>query len=146
MVAVAHSHLRNTDGITKKLGKRKSRAGDSSGLDRRHYCLLIIFWLTGCTSLKKAALIGGTSLGAGAIASTVTSGTAPALLAAAGGASAMSVGADLLSPKTGDTTLNDCAPDNFWTLLGSLIEMGGWALILIIVLPMIAGWVLPWTT
>ena len=143
MVAETLSHLRNTDGIIKKLGKRKSRAGDSSGLDRRHYCLLIIFWLTGCTSLKKAALIGGTSLGAGAIASTVTSGTAPALLAAAGGASAMSVGADLLSPKTGDTTLNNCAPDNFWTLLGSLIEMGGWALILIIILPMIAGWVLP---
>ena len=91
-------------------------------------------------------MIGGGSLGAGAIASIATSGTAPVLLAGAAGASATSVVADVMTPsKKGAAmaTASNCAPDNFWTLLGSLIEMGGWALILIIVLPMIAGWVLP---
>jgi hypothetical protein len=37
----------------------------------------------------------------------------------------------------------DCAPDNFWSLLGSLIQMGGWALILIVLAPMVLGWILP---
>jgi len=39
--------------------------------------------------------------------------------------------------------MNNCAPDNFWSLLGSVIEMGGWALILIVVVPMLFSWLLP---
>jgi hypothetical protein len=45
--------------------------------------------------------------------------------------------------QTGKETMNNCAPDNFWTLLGSLVEMGGWLLILVIVAPMVLGWILP---
>ena len=104
-----------------------------------------VIFLAGCTSLKKAALIGTGSLGAGAIASIATSGTAPVLLAAAGGASVTSVIADVMSPsKGGDMpTAASCAPDNFWTLLGDLVSMGGWLLILVIVVPMVLGWLLP---
>ena len=104
------------------------------------------FILVGCTSLKKAALIGGGSLGAGAIASIATSGTAPVLLASAGGASVTSVVADVMTPNTHSpkgVDMTNCAPDNFWTLLGSLVEMGGWLLILIVVAPMVLGWILP---
>jgi hypothetical protein len=36
-----------------------------------------------------------------------------------------------------------CSPDNFWSLLGSLIEMGGWALILIVIVPMVFSWLMP---
>jgi hypothetical protein len=36
-----------------------------------------------------------------------------------------------------------CAPDNFWTLLGSMAEMGGWLLILVVIIPMVLGWFLP---
>ena len=43
----------------------------------------------------------------------------------------------------GNSTMSDCAPDNFWTLLGSLIEMGGWALILIVIIPMVFSWLMP---
>ena len=39
--------------------------------------------------------------------------------------------------------MTSCAPDNFWTLLGSLVEMGGWLLILVVVAPMVLGWILP---
>ena len=91
-------------------------------------------------------MIGGGSLGAGAIASIATSGTAPVLLASAVGASATSVGADIMTPsKKGGSmaTASSCAPDNFWTLLGDLVSMGGWLLILVVVVPMILGWVLP---
>jgi len=111
-------------------------------------CMAVILWwfgLAGCTSLKKAALIGTGSLGAGAIASIATSGTAPVLLAAAGGASVTSVIADVMSPsKGGDMpTAASCAPDNFWTLLGGIVEMGGFYLIGIVLIPMILGWLLP---
>ena len=43
---------------------------------------------------------------------------------------------------TADTVVNK-APDNFWTLLGKLISMGGWALILIIIVPMLFSWLMP---
>ena len=91
-------------------------------------------------------MIGGGSLGAGAIASNATSGTAPLLLASAVGASATSVGADIMAPskKGGNmATASSCAPDNFWTLLGDLVSMGGWLLILVVMVPMVLGWILP---
>ncbi len=139
-----HFNSRILNGIFKKLGEGKAHLC-------RHYsrylgiCSLQ-FILVGCTSLKKAALIGGGSLGAGAIASIATSGTAPVLLASAGGASVTSVVADVMTPNTHSpkgVDMTNCAPDNFWTLLGSLVEMGGWLLILIVVAPMVLGWILP---
>ena len=111
--------------------------------------LAVVGWvilLTACTSLKKAGLIGAGALVPGAIASVATSGTAPVLLASAVGASATSVVADVMTPsKKGGVmaTASSCAPDNFWTLLGDLVSMGGWLLILIIVVPMVLGWLLP---
>ena len=145
MVAGVLFNLRILNGNFKKLGKIKTYFSSSSRINSRYACLLPIVWIGGCTSLKKAALIGGGSLGAGAIASIATSGTAPVLLASAVGASVTSVGADLMSPsKGGDMpTAASCAPDNFWTLLGDLVSMGGWLLILIIVVPMVLGWLLP---
>ena len=134
------------NGIIKKLGERKSHPSNRRSSYCRYYCLLPILWIAGCTSLKKAAMIGGGSLGAGAIASIATSGTAPVLLASAVGASATSVGADIMTPsKKGGSmaTASSCAPDNFWTLLGDLVSMGGWLLILVILAPMVLGWILP---
>ena len=135
-------------GKTKKSGESLSGNSSSGSSNSRYYRLSFILWwvgLAGCTSLKKAALIGTGSLGAGAIASIATSGTAPVLLAAAGGASVTSVIADAMTPSTGGdmATAASCAPDNFWTLLGNLVSMGGWLLILVIAIPMILGWLLP---
>ena len=146
MVAETLSHLRKLNGIIKELGKRQSRDSDSSSSNSRYAYLLPLIWIGGCTSLKKAALIGGGSLGAGAIASIATSGTAPVLLAAAGGASVTSVVADVMTPSKKGGVMPiaaSCAPDNFWTLLGDLVSMGGWLLILVIVAPMVLGWILP---
>ena len=142
MVVGTLSNLRILNGNFKKLGKRKPCDSNSGSSNRRYYCLFAILWIGGCTSLKKAALIGGGSLGAGAIASIATSGTAPVLLASAVGASVTSVGVDLMRGESMPTAAS-CAPDNFWTLLGGIVEMGGIYLILILLIPMILGWLLP---
>ena len=143
-VAVILSHLRIANGIFKKLGKRKPYLRGNRWRNLSVCALPLV--LIGCSSLKKAAMIGGGSLGAGAIASIATSGTAPVLLASAVGASATSVGADIMTPsKKGGSmaTASSCAPDNFWTLLGDLVSMGGWLLILVVMVPMVLGWILP---
>ena len=111
------------------------------------YCLLPLV-LVGCTSLKKAGLISGASLGVASVTSALSSGVTAPLLAGASTAFATSVIVDQThsSPTTGKGDMHtaaSCAPDNFWTLLGSLIEMGGWALILIVIVPMIFSWLMP---
>ena len=143
---VTLSHLRENNGIIKRLGKRKPCDSNSGSSNSRYYCLLAVLWVGGCTSLKKAALIGAGSIGAGAIASIATSGTAPVLLASVAGASVTSVVADVMesnTPSLKGAGMTSCAPDNFWTLLGDLVSMGGWLLILVIIIPMVLGWILP---
>jgi len=141
VVAVILSHLRKLNGIIKNLGKRKPYL-------RTNYwryisvCSLPLV-LVGCSSLKKAAIVGGVTTAAAGVGSVVSSGALVPAVAGGLAASVMSVGADLSSEKTGGTTLNNCAPDNFWTLLGDLVSMGGWLLILVILAPMVLGWILP---
>lgn len=98
----------------------------------------------GCTTLKKA---GVTSLGAGTgaiVGSVFSGGVAAPILGATSGAFVTDVVTEVtMSGKTGKVAMNDCAPDNFWSLLGSLVEMGGWLLILIVIVPMIFSWLLP---
>ena len=111
-------------------------------------CLTI---LTGCSTIKKAAIIGG-SAGLGATAGSVISGGAIAPIAgsmiAASAASVVTTGLGTEEPIqaleiTGDATIVQEAPSNFFSLLQELVEMGGWLLILVILVPMVLGWVLP---
>jgi len=83
-----------------------------------------------------------TAAGTGALAGTVFSGGVAAPIA---GAMTSAFVADAVIEVTDMTPImeNSCAPHNFWTLLGSLVEMGGWLLILVFVAPMILGWILP---
>tara|TARA_B100000949_G_scaffold131724_1_gene116032 strand:+ start:248 stop:589 length:342 start_codon:yes stop_codon:yes gene_type:complete len=104
---------------------------------------MAILMMAGCTSLKKSLLIGTGALVPGAIASIATSGSAPVLLASAVGASVTSVAVEVMSPATGDTTLNNCAESNFWDVVGQLVETGGWLLILVVLIPMVLGWIIP---
>ena len=106
-------------------------------------------WLTiaiccgaiGCTTIKKAGVVAA-GAAVGATAGTVLSG---GVIAPIAGAMTTAFVADVVTEISSTTTGHnmDCAADNFWTLLGSLIQMGGWALILIVLAPMIIGWVLP---
>ena len=111
-----------------------NRIGRYSGL---LYCL----GLVGCGTVKKAGVVA-TAAGTGAVAGSVFSGGAIAPIA---GAMTSAFVADVVTEVTDmtPTTMTDCAPDNFWTILGKLVEVGGWALILIVVAPIILGWILP---
>ena len=96
----------------------------------------------GCTTLKKAAIVS--SLGTtGALVGNAVSGTAGLVVGGLTTAAVTDVATEVMIGRTGKATMNDCAPDNFWSLLGSLVEMGGWALILIVIVPMVFSWLLP---
>jgi len=106
-------------------------------------------WLTiaiccgavGCTAIKKAGIVA-TGAAVGATAGIALSG---GVIAPIAGAMTTAFVADVVTEMSITTTEHsmDCAPDNFWSLLGSLIQMGGWALILIVLAPMVLGWILP---
>jgi len=104
--------------------------------------------LVGCTTLKKAG-VTSIAAGTGALAGTVLSGGALApILGATTTAFVADVVTEVKTPKKGtvlqtEQGMIECAPDNFFTLLGKLVEMGGWLLVLIFVVPMLLGWILP---
>ena len=108
-------------------------------------CLtLSLIGLIGCTTLKKASIVGIAG-GTGALVGTVLSGGAIAPIL---GATTTAFVADVVTEVIpigvkGKEAMSSCAPDNFWTLLGTLIEMGGWALLLIVLIPMFFSWLLP---
>tara|TARA_R110000824_G_scaffold148684_1_gene318576 strand:- start:217 stop:678 length:462 start_codon:yes stop_codon:yes gene_type:complete len=127
----------------KILGSRRNSSSYSRS--RLGFWLVVIAasGLTGCqhlkTGLATSAIVGATSaLVPGAI-------VAPAVL---GGVTAATVSALTAVPQAqaseinADTVIQE-APANFFDLLGSLVEMGGWLLVLIFVVPMLLGWLLP---
>ena len=133
----------------KILGSRGDHS--SGGRSRLGHWLVVLAGsacLVGCATVKKMAIVSGTTLGVGALVGAVTGSSAPALLAgsAAAGVTSAIVSTQakaqpiLLQTEQG---MIECAPDNFWSLLGSLVEMGGWLLILVVVAPMVLGWILP---
>jgi hypothetical protein len=128
--------------------RAENKVGDndsvsSSSRTRRYLWLAITgcAFLVGCTTLKKATVV---SVGAavGATAGTVLSG---GVLAPIAGAMMSAFVTDVVTEISYRTAVNsmDCAPDNIWTIMQSLVEIGGWALLLIFVAPMIIGWILP---
>ena len=104
--------------------------------------------IAGCSSLKSSLLTGAATSAVVGVTSVLPGGViAPSI---AGGvtaatASALTAGKSAKGEPisvTADTVVNK-APDNFWTLLGKLISMGGWALILIVIVPMLFSWLMP---
>ena len=125
---------------------RGFRYHNSSGYSRLGYWLVVIAGsasIVGCTPLKKMSIVS-LSAGGGALVGGLAS---TGILAPVAGAVVTSAVADVVTEvavgRGGKGTMSRCAPDNFWTLLGSLIEMGGWALILIVVVPMLFSWLMP---
>ena len=106
--------------------------------------------LVGCTTVKKAG-VTALATGAGVTAATVlSSGATAPILAGTATAFVADVVTEVKTPKKASATvlqteqgMIECAPDNFFTLLGKLVEMGGRLLVLIFVVPMLLGWILP---
>ena len=160
MAVATVSHYRRYHGKMERVKRRKEkilgsgRNHSSRGSRRMGYWLVVIATccacLVSCTTLKKAGIVG-LGAGSGALAGTVLSGGALApILGATVTASVTDVVTEtMITKKASGTVLQteqgmiECAPDNFFTLLGKLVEMGGWLLLLIFVVPMILGWILP---
>ena len=110
--------------------------------------LIFLMSLSGCGTLKSSLITGAATSAAVGVTSVVAPGVI--VPAAVGGttaavASALTAGSQIKGEPiavTADTVVNK-APDNFFTLLGKLVGMGGWLLGLVILLPMILGWIIP---
>ena len=103
--------------------------------------------LIGCTTIKKAGVTALAAAGGATVATVLSGGVAAPILGGTTGAFVGDVATEvMMSSSSKEKVMTDCAPDNFWSMLGSLIEMGGWALILIFLLPIVIGWVLPGPT
>ena len=100
--------------------------------------------LISCTTLKKAGVTAIAAGGGATVATVLSSGAAAPILGATTGAFVGDVATEvMMSGKSKGMSVDSCAPDNFWTLLGDLASMGGWLLILVIIIPMVLGWFLP---
>jgi len=127
----------------KVLGSRRNYSSRSRRWMGYGLVVLATCSLTGCQHLKTGL---ATSAVVGATTALVPAAiVAPAVL---GGVTAATVSALTAVPQAqaseinADTVVQE-APANFWDLLGSLVEMGGWLLVLIFVVPMLLGWLLP---
>jgi len=92
------------------------------------------------TGAATSAVVGATSVLPGGVIVPTVAGGLTAATASALTAEDRTKGEPL--SVTADTVVNK-APDNFWTLLGKLVGMGGWVLGLVLILPMILGWIIP---
>jgi len=113
-------------------------------------CLILVCILSiaGCSSLKSSLMTGAATSAIVGVTSVLPGGVI--VPAVAGGAMAATVSALSATGQTkgepisvtADTVVNK-APDNFFTLLGKLVGMGGWLLGLVLLLPMVIGWIIP---
>ena len=106
--------------------------------------LTVLVLLISCTTLKKAGVTAIAAGGGATVATVLSGGAAAPILGATTGAFVGDVATEvMMSDKSKGMSVDNCAPDNFWTLLGDLASMGGWLLILVIIIPMVLGWFLP---
>ena len=113
----------------------------------RYLTPLTLLGLVGCTTLKKATVVA-TGAAIGATAGTVLSG---GVLAPIAGAMTSAFVTDVVTETMMDTRTRgidmECAPDTIWTVAEKAVELGGIGLILaFIVVPVIAGWLIPGPT
>jgi len=110
--------------------------------------LACILSIVGCSSLKSSlitgvattAVVGATSVLPGGVIVPALAGGLTAATASALSATDRTKGEPIA--VTADTVVQE-APDNFFTLLGKLVGMGGWLLGLVLLLPMVIGWIIP---
>ena len=106
--------------------------------------------IAGCSlpKIKSGLMTGAATTVAVGVASAVVPGVlVPSVIGGttAAIASAMSAEPSVKGESievTADTVVQE-APSNFFDLLGQLVGMGGWLLGLVILLPMVLGWILP---
>jgi len=124
-----------------KVGHNNSTSGTVRTRRNLWLTIALCCGAVGCTTVKKATVVA-TGAAVGATAGTVLSG---GVIAPIAGAMTTAFVVDVATEISHRTSVSDmdCAPDNIWTIMQSLVEIGGWALLLIFVAPMVIGWILP---
>ena len=142
--------------VKKVVGRSKKQAVDMGCNNPNHsnrwilrgLILICSLSLSGCGTLKSSLMTGAATSAAVGVTSVLAPG---ALVPAAVGGTTAAVASALTAEKsvkgepisvTADTVVQQ-APDNFFTLLGKLIKMGGIATVLIVLVPMIFSWLMP---
>ena len=92
------------------------------------------------TGVATTAVVGATSVLPGGVIVPALAGGLTAATASALSAADQTKGEPIA--VTADTVVQQ-PPDNFFTLLGKLVGMGGWLLGLVLLLPMVIGWIIP---
>ena len=112
--------------------------------------LILTIFLSGCSLSKiKSGLITGAATSAVVGVTSVLPGGVIVPTVAAGITAATASALTAEDPVKGEPiavtaeTVVQHAPDNFFTLLGKLVKMGGWLLGLVLLLPMVIGWIIP---
>jgi len=151
--------METTNGrIEKVMGRSKIKAVDmgrnSSNYHNRRFLwgLILVSTLSiaGCSLGKiKSGLITGAATSAVVGATSVLPGGVIVPTVAAGLTAATASALTAENPVKGepiavtaDTVVQE-APDNFFSLIQKLIEMGGWLLGLVLLVPMVLGWIIP---
>ena len=127
--------------------------GRSSSYRGAWYLWLILactLSIAGCSfpKIKTALMTGAATTAAVGVASALVPGVlVPAVVGGTTAVIASAMTAERSAKAepisvTADTVVQ-AAPDNFWTLLGKLVSVGGWALLLIVLVPMIFSWLMP---
>ena len=145
------------NGRVKKIMGRGTKQAVDMGRNSSYYnnrwilrglILSCLLGMTGCGTLKSSLITGAATSGIVAATSVFPGGAiVPALAGGVTAATASALSAEK-SVKgepiavTADTVVQH-APDNFFTLLGKLVKMGGLATILIVLVPMAFSWLMP---
>ena len=140
------------------MGRGKKQAVDMGRNSSYHnyrrilWGLILVSTLSigGCSlaKVKSSLMTGAATTAAVGVTTALTGGViAPSVVGGVTAATASALSATGQTKGepiavTADTVVNK-APDNFWSLLGKLVGMGGWLLGLVILLPMVLGWILP---
>jgi hypothetical protein len=145
------------NGTVKKVVGRSTKQALDMGCNSSHYynrwilrglILSCVLGTIGCSTLKSSLMTGAATTAAVGVTSVLSQGViAPAVV---GGTTAVVASALTADKSTkgepievqAETFVQE-APDNFFTLLGKLIKMGGIATILIVLVPMVFSWLLP---
>ena len=116
------------------------------------FCVTLVCLLSiaGCSVPKiKSSLMTGmaTSTAVGVASALVPGVLAPAVIGGTTAviASAMTAERSAKAEPISVTadTVTQAASDNFWTLLGELVSVSGWALLLIVLILMLFSWFMP---
>ena len=145
-----NGRIQKVSGRSKKQALDMGRTYSHTRSWRLWLILACTLSIAGCSFPKiKSSLLTGlaTTTAVGVASAVMPHALAPAIVGGTTAviASAMtaerSVKGEPIS-VTADTVVQ-AAPDNFWTLLGELVSVGGWALLLIVLVPMQFFWLMP---